>query len=112
MTKRTLRRNLRFFSRFGARTGMRASRLHSAPRGTMIELKLPQLAHPLWARAQTSDVETFEEVFVTREYQHSFENFSPKFILDLGANVGFASVFFSSQWPEAKVLAVEPVGSN
>jgi len=33
-------------------------------------------------------------------------------VLDLGANVGFASLFFADAYPDAKIIAVEPSASN
>ena len=35
-----------------------------------------------------------------------------KYILDGGANVGFASVFFANRFPNSKILAVEPEAGN
>src|ERR1051325_6521768 len=91
MTKlRTFKRALRYISHFGVKAGSNAARLLRAQPGGLVRLQLPELAHPLWARPGTSDVETFEEVFVARQYELPFANFSPRHILDLGANVGFA----------------------
>ena len=36
----------------------------------------------------------------------------PRLILDLGANVGYASVYFALRHPTARVIAVEPEPSN
>ena len=38
--------------------------------------------------------------------------FEPKVILDLGANVGYASVLFTNRYPDAKIFAVEPDTGN
>lgn len=77
-----------------------------------IPLRLRELPHPLWVRPGTSDVETFDEVFVALEYDLPFADFSPRHILDLGANVGYASVRFAARWPQAAILAVEPALEN
>ena len=37
---------------------------------------------------------------------------SVSFILDLGANVGFASAYFLNCFPESRILAVEPDEGN
>jgi FkbM family methyltransferase len=63
-------------------------------------------------RPGTSDVVTFDEVFLGREYDLPFSDFAPRHILDLGANVGYASLYFISRWPEASILAVEPALEN
>jgi len=80
--------------------------------GQTVPVHLPGLPHPLWARTGTSDVQTFDEVFVAREYELPFPDFAPAHILDLGANVGYASLYFSARWPRAHVLAVEPDADN
>jgi FkbM family methyltransferase len=63
---------------------------------------------------RSSDVNVFNDVFVRGglDFWRSLENFSPEVILDLGANVGFASAMFLSLFPRAFVLAVEPDPSN
>lgn len=38
--------------------------------------------------------------------------FMPKTIVDLGANIGMASVYYANQYPEAKIVAVEAEASN
>lgn len=102
---------LRYISRFGLRSGLGAARLHREP-GALVRLQLPGIDAPLWARAGTADVETFEEVFVERQYEIPFDRLAPRRVLDLGANVGYASVYFASRWGGAEILAVEPAAEN
>jgi FkbM family methyltransferase len=77
-----------------------------------VAVRLPGLVHPVWIRPGTSDVATFDEVFLSREYDLPFADFAPRHILDLGANVGYASLYFISRWPGASILAVEPALAN
>ena len=43
----------------------------------------------------------------------AMKNFKPRFIIDGGANVGYASVFFANRYPECeKILAIEPEIEN
>lgn len=105
------RHTLRYINRFGVRAGLEAARVRASSTEP-VALNLPVLAHPLWVRPGTSDVETFDEVFMAREYQLPFDDFFPRRILDLGANVGYASVQFATRWPDAVVLAVEPSADN
>ena len=106
-----LKRVLRYVSHFGPKAGLQAARL-LGPRGAVVAVQLPGLKHPFWARTGTSDVATFDEVFVAREYELPFADFSPAHILDLGANVGYASLYFAARWPRAHILAVEPDARN
>lgn len=101
------RRTLRCISRFGLRAGLQAAQLRRRG-GVVVAVRLPGLPHPLWGRAGTSDLETFDEVFVAREYDLPCADFEPEHILDLGANVGYASIYFAARWPRAHILAVEP----
>jgi FkbM family methyltransferase len=48
------------------------------------------------------------EILVTDEYEHVGDLGSPKFIIDGGANIGFASAFLLNRYPAARVVAVEP----
>jgi FkbM family methyltransferase len=77
----------------------------------VFEMVLKDLEFPLVMRTGTSDREVLGQVFIDREYDLA-ELLSPKSIVDLGANVGYASAFFLSKYPTAKVLAVEPDPGN
>jgi FkbM family methyltransferase len=77
-----------------------------------IPVRVPGIGSALWVRAATSDVETFEEIFLQRQYDLPFPDLMPKQILDLGANIGLAAVLFAARWPQARILSVEPVAEN
>ena len=38
--------------------------------------------------------------------------FEPRSILDLGANIGIASIDFALRYPQASIIAIEPVAAN
>jgi FkbM family methyltransferase len=65
----------------------------------------------LFIRSRTTDLEVYKKVFKDREYALPFE-LKPKTIIDLGANTGLAAAFFNSQYPEVKMLCVEPDPDN
>ena len=83
-----------------------------APAEVLIRSKF--LAHPLRLRTRpSSDTLVFEQVCVDREFEFLGRLSPPvKFILDLGANIGCASAFFLSAFPDASVIAVEPDPEN
>lgn len=66
---------------------------------------------PLIVRKGTSDEAVFRDIFLFREYDISFD-FVPEYIIDAGANVGYFSVLYSSKFPNAKIIAIEPESSN
>lgn len=67
---------------------------------------------PLWARPGTSDIDVFCQIFRDREYECLDEVTAPSLIVDCGANVGFASAYFLSRFPDATVIAIEPDPDN
>ena len=75
-------------------------------------IKIPRIKHRIFLRKGTSDVATFSQMFAKREYDKIPIKFFPKTIIDLGANVGLAAIFFANKYPESKIISVEPEGSN
>jgi FkbM family methyltransferase len=74
-------------------------------------ISIPGLKHPIHFRGVMADVYMFEQIFVDDQYKIEVP-FGPKVIIDLGANVGFASIYFANRFPDAKILAVEPDAGN
>lgn len=107
---RKLQSLLVYLDAFGAVTGLRIFLRKRKKHGT-ITLHIPGVPHPLHLRAGTSDLYMFEEVFLQGEYAIR-QQLDPKLILDVGANVGFASVWFANRYPDAQIIAVEPDASN
>lgn len=66
---------------------------------------------PIKIRPQTTDSKVFREVFLFKEYDFKLD-FSPRVIIDAGANIGLASVFFNAKFPGATIYAIEPDKSN
>lgn len=75
-------------------------------------VRLPGYAPPIFIRANSSDWDTFVQVFVKREYATPHLPDSPRLIIDGGANVGYASIYFANRFPSAKIYAIEPEKSN
>jgi FkbM family methyltransferase len=77
-----------------------------------LNLKQPFRAD-ITLREGSTDLCIFDEVLYAQVYacvqQHVPEC---KTIIDVGANIGLATLYFSSIYPDAKILSVEPVASN
>lgn len=71
----------------------------------------PDIKFPLHLRIPSSDVPTFSQIFKRKEYDFDARR-EPKFIVDAGANIGLASIYFANRFPEAKIIAIEPEKSN
>jgi len=76
-----------------------------------IKLDVPGIKTPVAFRPDTTDVSVFSQIFIGKSYQLT-TNFSVQSIIDGGANVGYASVWFANQFPDAEIVAVEPEGEN
>ncbi len=76
-----------------------------------IQFNLPQLKETIYLRHNTSDVKTFDKVFLEDEYDFK-PNHSPGFIIDAGANIGAASVYLTHRYPSARIISIEPEKSN
>lgn len=75
------------------------------------QVSVPGIAHPVWVRPGTSDVDVFDQIFISEAYNLPF-TIPAGLILDLGANVGYASVYLAKRYPNARIVAVEPDPSN
>ena len=88
---------------------------------------VPRDAGMVWLRDNPADRFVFRQVFIDRDYDTSgwsqdawvvrrYESILKAnrlpVIIDAGANIGLASVWFSERFPRAKVFAVEPNEDN
>jgi len=51
------------------------------------------------------------EIFIIREYDVALSK-EPEVIIDIGANIGATSLFFSQKFPKAKIYSIEPFPGN
>jgi FkbM family methyltransferase len=63
-------------------------------------------------RMESSDFRVFRQIFLEEVYHFFPAGFSPRYIVDAGANVGYSSIWFARMFPEAKIYALEPEQSN
>jgi len=62
-------------------------------------------------RNNSSDIDVFNQVIVNKEYDFNLDN-NPLFIVDVGANIGLTSLYFSKKYPKTKIIAIEPDVDN
>ncbi len=77
----------------------------------MIKIKPKGIKHWVYCRNGTSDFAVLRQVIGKKECAFPLKDI-PQSIVDIGANVGYASVLFSNLWPSAKIIAVEPENEN
>lgn len=120
-----------FVTAFGPVHGVRLF-LHAAwllARGgePAMPLRLPGLPRPVWIRPGLNDLAIFLQVFVKREYdlRHTpqFRHVEAVYrsllargerplIIDCGAHVGLAALWFRHAFPDAQLFCIEPSKSN
>jgi len=76
-----------------------------------VEVHLRPLGRKITIRFGTSDLECLQKIFLAEEYSLPFK-VSPKLIIDAGANIGMATLYFANQYPNARIVAIEPENSN
>ncbi|MFT3702978.1 MAG: FkbM family methyltransferase [Agriterribacter sp.] len=87
----------------------------SAPADNPIayRLLLNNITTTIHLRTYAGDIEIFYEIFWKRVYAHlllSTKNFQT--IVDLGANIGMATLLYALEFPTAQVYALEPDAEN
>lgn len=75
---------------------------------------VPNAQYPVFMRSGgSSDPEVFDQIFVEEILAEVVSRTrSAQFIIDLGANVGYSSIYFLNAFPHSFVLAVEPDPEN
>lgn len=76
-----------------------------------VSIQHPHLRCPVHLRLRTTDVALCREIFVQNLYGCDMAH-PPRVIVDAGANIGLASVFYAHRYPEARIIAIEPEPSN
>jgi FkbM family methyltransferase len=89
-----------------------AIRVICAPKATEeMSVFLKKVGRRVCLRNGTTDLKCLEKVFVYNEYTVPFE-LSPRVIVDAGANIGMATLYFAHRYPEARIIAIEPEQGN
>jgi FkbM family methyltransferase len=72
---------------------------------------LPELGHPLFFRHGSNDIASMAQIFLADRYGAALRS-TPRRILDLGAYVGYAAVYFAAKFPNATLLCAEPTADS
>src|SRR5215470_549564 len=116
---RRFRKLLRYMNLLGVARAVRwvairvGNRYNLVSRTTRVEMA-PGMLHPVAMRVRgSSDPMVFDQIFIDADLADLTARVSgARVIVDLGANVGYASIFFLNAFPDAFVLAVEPDPEN
>lgn len=110
-----MKRILQKFRHYQSTVGLRGAFLFCISKlmrkKPLFAAKLADLRFPVYIRLGTTDASVLKQVLVEKHYAFRLQ-FSPKTIIDAGANIGLSAVFFANRFPDATILAVEPEESN
>jgi FkbM family methyltransferase len=68
---------------------------------------------PIYLRKNKSDVYIFKQVFLDQQYRlFDFPLKTANRIIDAGANIGLAAIYFTDQFPTAEIICIEPELNN
>lgn len=73
----------------------------------LLKYEILKEKYKLIIREGTSDKSVFYQIFVDENYDYQYTN-EPKIILDIGANVGYTSVYYAQKFPNAQIYCLEP----
>src|ERR1017187_162770 len=93
-----------YYNTLGIRGVLAISAYRLAGRPKEITVKPTGIRHPVHIRVRTTDLSVFNDVLVREEYAFDLPC-SPKTIVDAGANIGMASLFYAHRYPEARIIA-------
>jgi FkbM family methyltransferase len=71
----------------------------------------PASSPPIRLRIRSTDLQTFKGIVIDEMYRLPFER-APEVVVDAGANIGVAAVWFARTYPDARVIALEPDPDN
>ena len=129
--KERVRWSPNFIRAFGLAGGLRLLRgiVQTLPREstTVQGHQVPGYTHPIYLRRSVSDHATFRQCMVMQQYDFSdlpqsgrmaetyqslLQQGQRPLIIDAGANIGLATLWFARVFPEATIVAVEPDERN
>lgn len=71
-------------------------------------LKIAGYKEPIYFRSNSTDVHLVKSILYAEEYNVDLRGVSPLNVVDVGANVGYTSIYFSNKFPNARVFSFEP----
>jgi FkbM family methyltransferase len=99
------------FNAGGMRAVLAISAYRFIRRPKEIALRAKGIKHPVHIRLRTTDLAVFHEMLIREEYSLSLP-WSPRIIVDAGANIGMSSIYYTHKYPDARIFAIEAEASN
>lgn len=81
-------------------------------RSSYTSLRLRRSGVEVVLRTYSSDPDVFRQVFLERQYELPIPVDAAPRIVDAGANIGLASLYYLTRYPRAEIVALEPDPAN
>lgn len=101
-----------YYEVFGIRGWLAMASYRLLGRPAVLTAKSDEIKHPVRLRLRTSDVSLYHDILLHGAYDLDLSQLRPRTIVDVGANIGIASVYYANKYPGATIVAVEPEESN
>lgn len=82
----------------------------TTPAGNLIPVKIKG-GGKVYLRNKYYDTKIFSQIFIYEELNFHLSHV-PKTIIDCGANIGLATLYFKFKYPQVRIVSVEPESSN
>src|SRR5258708_4213319 len=79
--------------------------------GRCVSVAVPNSSAHVLLRLGTTDIAVFNSIFRSEEYGMRLPS-QPGVIVDAGTYTALSAVYFTLRYPEARIVALEPSGSN
>jgi FkbM family methyltransferase len=86
-------------------------RLRNGGAGQIVPVSIQGYEHPIWLRSGTSDLDVALQLFAQHELGFRLDQ-APRWIIDLGANIGLSALYFANRFPGARIIALEVEQGN
>jgi FkbM family methyltransferase len=100
-----------YYGNYGIRGVLAISAYRLLGRPKQISVRPPGTRNRVRLRIKTSDEAAYRETLLHSQYDFDLP-FRPLTIIDAGANIGTASIYFARRYPHARIVAIEPERSN
>jgi FkbM family methyltransferase len=100
-----------YYSLFGPRGLILAAKSRLLRRSIQVGVAVQGIPYAVFLRLRTTDIALCRDILIDLQYHCQLAR-DPEIIVDAGANIGLASIFYANKYPNSKIIAIEPEASN
>jgi FkbM family methyltransferase len=100
-----------YLKRLGVHGLFAAVKGRMTKQAVLLAVNRPDVRFPFFLRVPSTDVSIYDQIFIRQEYALAAAP-QVETIVDAGANIGLASIYFANAFPNARIIAIEAEGRN